>query len=493
MRARPRHVLAAALLVGLVATNLCGVTVVLPRHHGKLLQTPDDMASNPWTPLDCEHMSQLFQHDFGSATGPWTPLDCEHMSQLFQHDFGSATGSLGQFKALASLPRCLHVQRLRSAEGDSVLELRYTRMYGTAIAPTMYLEERCVDCPAWNTPLGGSTFSAVVVQGLKRAICAVEDSLNGVYRIDCPQWMMPATRLEVELQSILWNAYFPVLRVNDTVYTRATMNIPILREVSRHSLPDEAVSQKPTCNAVLVSQAQRGFWHGNASWEYETCVVEHVEHDEIQRCVARYERVVLVGASHMRYTYDALVDFMHGDLMGAPRKHLDASHQGMEYRSVLFVEELTEFVEASTCTNCVLVLQAGSWDFGYRGGLSTFIPDARKLITALQRLMSTEPHAAVIYVSAPPYPIYNNSQSIKDVWSGRMHRDTSALRASTEWLQPQLTGLGVAFLDYGLVAEAYASHVVCGNHYACRVSDDSTVEGFVGLQIAQVLVNMLCS
>ena len=304
--------------------------------------------------------------------------------------------------------------------------------------------------------IGGSTFLTTIsisnMDETDTSVCRMTDHFNGIYTFLCPLVYVSlpsslpsptsssaavavsiAYDITINLLDVLWNSYFVITRdSNNTAYCRQTRNMTVLTHTYHTHTPSTNTIPPTTTTTTLPSYRRDlcftsssttttssstntngrvihrssdmyGSWSG-MNWSYQDCdlvpyttattTTDGIGSLLLTECLAN-KTIYMIGASHMRYTFDALLELQQVDLTGYTRKHSNTTIGNIRFLQVLFICDFIYLMRRTIeghkeglrlCNTCIYILQTGSWDFAFRSGLSSFIPDAVVLLSVLAQV-----------------------------------------------------------------------------------------------------------
>lgn len=218
-----------------------------------------------------------------------------------------------------------------------------------------------------------------------------------------------------------------------------------------------------------------------------------------------HANLLLIGSSHMRYTYDALLQRLHAPRQGLTAKHEDASFGNLAYVAANYArfgpEEEDERkgvrgalgrVSCAQANRTVVVVQFGSWDL-HGLGLGQAVRDAHThLLPALRSLLRC---GAVVFLLPPPaYGICQLNE-----WAGM--RTDHGYQALHQSIRPAFTAAGGLVLDLLTLTQLWFDQLAleslneppgtvrnpCADHILCPHGADGAIVGPVG----QVYLDLL--
>ena len=219
------------------------------------------------------------------------------------------------------------------------------------------------------------------------SVCRMTDHFNGLYTFLCPllyaSLPLPTSSsypaavavvpiaydITFNLLDVLWKSFFVITRdSNNTAYCRQTRNITVLTHTYHtHTPPTNAIPPTTTTlpsykqelcftpsttstsssGRVVHSSDMYGSWRGmNFSYQdcylhpYTTTTNDDLRSSLLTNCLTN-KTIYMIGASHMRYTFDALLELQQVDLTSYTRKHSNTTieniHRCFPYKYYLYV------------------------------------------------------------------------------------------------------------------------------------------------------------
>ena len=216
---------------------------------------------------------------------------------------------------------------------------------------------------------------------------------------------------------------------------------------------------------------------------------------------------IFLGASHLRYSFNFLVEkrFGEGPLKTAGRFHGDHNATNYQYiaaKRIIGIPDQLRSICESAQNATVLIIQTGAWDTCEASAKDLFLDETLGLGSFLQYLrgllddISSCPRLVhLVVLTSVPYPFCfhqhghsdaSNLEKISKCKSTRGHRDNSLIGAFNEKLLDTLIstsirpGLFLSIVDtFSILLPRLVfgiDEVVCHNHYSCRDFDGAEMQ-----------------
>ena len=344
---------------------------------------------------------------------------------------------------------------------------------------------------------GGSCFYVFseTVESTVRQMCSFWDFFNGTYIVWCPAMgVQPCMNISVLLQHTNFTAYsscsHPMHHViwRDTLcqcktnYTDNLLASPKLglRVVG---LPKSPILWKRTMSNhfSLMTQPDQTFQPMNES--------------ALCACVKRFRKIIMIGASHMRFKADYLIWKCYKLPVGLKPAYHSLSVENIEYKSksrggqfkTLLNDELGR---DKLNRNDVVILQTGAHDMAYIGlplTLDKMIDSYGNIVAQLKR--RSEQIGFKLFVVTSP-PVADDQPQYR-----RGSRNCCALSAFVHQLQERLLPVGVDIFDEYSVILPWERQAACTGHYLCfhiRRNHPISLKGDVGELALLLLMERVC-
>jgi len=204
-------------------------------------------------------------------------------------------------------------------------------------------------------------------------------------------------------------------------------------------------------------------------------------------------QIYFVGASHMRYNFDALTELFFGqDILPKDRKHNLADFGNLHFRDGLFANDVAGSLshicskfENLTNARATIIFQLGAWDLMY-STLRRFVYEPRTVKNLSQTIelilngsLMCKGAERIVWLTSLPYPNCFNEKDYHCWWL-RTFKNNAAIAsfnqnffASLEKINNRML-IPLTVIDaYSIVAPRltlnYENEVICSNHFICRV------------------------
>ena len=344
---------------------------------------------------------------------------------------------------------------------------------------------------------GGSCFYVYseTASSAIRQMCSFWDHFDGTYIVWCPAMGVErCMNISIALEHTNFTAYsscrHPLHRTiwRDLVCERKTSGFgnflasqPPTPEVD--GLPKRPVLWERTTDNrfALRTQAHKTFQTMNQSTLCE--------------CVKQFRKILMIGASHMRFKADYLVFKCYQLPEGLRSTHRDLSIENVHYIAKdhashfqgLLLDTLTR---DKLNKNDLVILQTGAHDMakiGLQALLTIFMDRYGKFVAQLKRL-SDEIGFRLIVVTSPP--VADDKQQYR-----RGSRNSCTLSALVHQLHETLAPTGVDIFDEFSVILPWQRRAACVGHYICfniHKKAPPTLKGDVGEQALLLLMDRAC-
>ena len=344
---------------------------------------------------------------------------------------------------------------------------------------------------------GGGCLYGEVDSGLWRGVCSFRDSFDGDYVIWCRRPAAGCTDVMVQVQCVDFGAYSSVHgALNRTIWRKT-----ICADKSR------TLSELSTSSARLLATLEREATVKNAvrwrrqtlhdAWSPSELLALHTDSlkEQLCRCVKRFDQIVLMGSSHMRYKFDFFWELCLSGTNQMPRKHSSSSVGNIMYKNRPVVHSFesmrhVEITNVSLTRDSLMILQTGTHDIVFSGLPYTMETAVDRFIDILRELkeMSDRIGFKLILQTMPPSPDVNMHRT-------KGGRNNFAVAAFVQLLTFRLEKLNIDIFDEfnALLRMQYDN--VCGPHYICR-SDKvkpTRVTGHSGKMVLFLQMSKICS
>lgn len=233
------------------------------------------------------------------------------------------------------------------------------------------------------------------------------------------------------------------------------------------------------------------------------------------------DKIHFIGASHVRYFYDAVHEMTFGPTVNDAwnRKHQSTSHNNLEFTYLRYTDDVADLLiqlcrsTAAAAGRKKVVIHPGPWDMS-SGSLRLFIRDNNylpNLLRAVQTILdgsqSCPSIETLVLVLQAPFPLCNDdSFFICNQW--RYYRRNPAIAAANKHilnslLHPKTKASSLsprlAIVDmYSIIKPRLGfdedAEIACAAHYVCRVTwnrDSATIWTLGGKAVFDAIMHAL--
>ena len=332
--------------------------------------------------------------------------------------------------------------------------------------------------------VGGSGFLALTDSPTEREVCSYTDYFNGTYTIWCPAPPTTCAELTIRHQYVDFVAYYRSAAPQEQVVLRRSV-CPF--------------SNTAGCTTRGHANSPATWLRGGTSWTVGYVRGEPVstllDASEICECIrTRFDRILLVGASHMRYKFDYLMPQSHSDLTKIERKHKALSIGRIHFNNKMFGDSFSPVFEKvqhkiNLKRKSLVFFQTGAHDITGRGFSKAMghLIDAYVTAVVDAKQRADKVGFKFVVLSTPPYPDH-------DRVGLRGLRNNYALAALSRLLQEKLSPYNINFFDeFGVILPQQNNDTRrCGSHYLCRVPGEG-IHGYVGITAFRMLMTDVCT
>ncbi|KAK2153739.1 hypothetical protein NP493_2270g00001 [Ridgeia piscesae] len=348
---------------------------------------------------------------------------------------------------------------------------------------------------------GGSSFRIISMTSLARKMCSYIDMFDGTYVAWCPFSLgSECANISVSLDFYNFTAFTGIHKpLRNVVWDRMVcrgqqLSCSIMRgstEKNKMMLHPRDVSglQYETArrNAITWQRHIDG-WQARLSWQNGKLF--HINKTTLCKRLKRFGRMIMVGASHMRYKADHIVIQCYKMPVNIGRKHSSMAVNNVEFLRRRWTKEFrslpAELLKRNLTKGDLVLIQTGAHDMGYDGLEKTMAVAVPHLLRVLRKVsvISRTRGFHVVYVTSPAYPrLCNESSSV------RGSRNNFALAAYHGRIKSAMNFTGIGVFDEFSAFLTYEEEAICGAHYLCRTLDDlSNVSGEIGKTAAELLL-----
>ena len=349
-----------------------------------------------------------------------------------------------------------------------------------------------------NPTGGGSSLLALSDAAIRRRLCFYDDYF---YVIWCPP---PdhgqCSKVSVEMKFVNFSAYtigyFPLqegciwereICWNETLRTPAYVEFLSTVVPPWMNIDPEAPH---TCHIDWI----RGV--NGAVINDQGVEIPLLEDDEFCLRIRRFRRIIMIGASHMRYKFNYIALKCAHTFGPEERKHGSANVKGTRYIEISYMSGIadlwTKHLEKINLTKRdAVIIQHGSHDFysnSTRYVLSTSLPKYVDNLKTIKR-HSVRLGFRLLAVTSPPLADLANPKTRKKI----DNRNSFTLAALARLLHKKLSAARIDIFDeFAVILPHYNNNVrTCGGHYLCPDRKDGVVRGHTGIVAVHLLVRHL--
>ena len=353
-----------------------------------------------------------------------------------------------------------------------------------------------------GTPTGGGSSFLALSDAARRQLCVYEDFFSGNYAIWCPppardQCSLVTVKVKYANFSAYTIGYFPIKdgplwqsRVcwNETARRWALPRVGLPRTLTPPWKKTDSGAPH-TCHVDWFRDA------GNWSVLSDNGVKIPLLSDEAfcQR-VRRFRRIVMIGASHMRYKFNYVAWKCNNAFGSKKRKHGSAQVNGTNFISKVLMADIADLwtkhlKPMNLSKHDAVLIQHGAHDmysFGTSLTLSTSLQKYFDHLKALQR-HSERLRFRLVVLTSPPFGD-KVSRNTKD------NRNNFSLAALARLVHTQLSASHVdVFDEFAVLLPFYNDDArgMCSGHYLCPDRAKHIVRGHYGIVALHLLVRHL--
>ena len=344
-----------------------------------------------------------------------------------------------------------------------------------------------------NKPTSGGSSLTVYSEHLSRELCKYRDMFNGTYIVWCPPMALGGRRdITMKLQFVNFNAF---------AKARVTLN----RHLWHHQIklktetPLEPINRPDLTTALgeRMDKKKSVIWYQRKErWFVKNADGEHffsLGTERMCACVRKMNRLIMVGASHMRHKFHYIVETCYNPGGKFPSlKH----YKNMIYITMHYMEDsletLMSVVEAQTTgsdTDMIFV-QAGSWNLAFHGLKGMMDGSIRTYVDSLLAVRAKMgiPRRNFVVVTEPPFPMHES------VTHASGNRNNYCIAATIRVLKSMLRAHDFNVYDEFAILRPQSESSICAVHYLCAVFDGRTsgVYGDVGIVSAKLMISHGC-
>ena len=344
-----------------------------------------------------------------------------------------------------------------------------------------------------NKPTSGGSSLTVYSEHLSRELCKYRDMFNGTYVVWCPPMVLGGRRdITMKLQFVNFNAFAKVrVTLNRHLWhhqIRLNTETP-LEPINRPDLTTALGERMDKKKSVIWYQRKERWFVKNADGEHFFSLGT----ERMCACVRKMNRLIMVGASHMRHKFHYIVETCYNPGGKFPSlKH----YKNMIYITMHYMEDslktLMSIVEAQTTgsdTDMIFV-QAGSWNLAFHGLKGMMDGSIRTYVDSLLAVRAKMgiPRRNFVVVTEPPFPMHES------VTHASGNRNNYCIAATIRVLKSMLRAHDFNIYDEFAILRPQSESSICAVHYLCAVFDGRTsgVYGDVGIVSAKLMISHGC-
>ena len=347
-----------------------------------------------------------------------------------------------------------------------------------------------------RTTKGGSTF-VITSDGYGQLLCPYRDMFNGTYFAWCPPIVTGQRRaITVVLQFVDFRA-FTIARLQSIKYVIGHHSV----RLDRFPKVPEPLNM-PEITSVLKNYMNKKdvveWFEENGSWIVQLASGQRfitLETHEMCRCIKRMKRVVMIGASHIRYVFDYIAEQCYN------RKKTGffyLSHAAIENLVYLVGNYNNEFDRLTRRRifgitlrkDDVIFTQWGTHPLVKPGLKHTLDPAIKKQVKALVALRKKAgvPASNFVVVTQPPLPYHETGLG----YNG--NRNSACVAVVTRQFKSLLAVHNFNVFDQFSILRPQQEQDVCFGHYMCRTFNGkhTRVYGGVGIHVAKLMMAHVC-
>ena len=350
---------------------------------------------------------------------------------------------------------------------------------------------------------GGSSFRVISTTPLARKMCSYVDLFDGTYLVWCPYLLSSeCSNMSVSLDFVNFTAYtgkhIPLCNVVwQQVVCRGQQSLCTdeggLAKTDKTLLHRTNLSElqyETTTRNAITWQRHLDGWRARLSWRHGQLF--EMNTTSLCKRVKRLGRLIMVGASHMRFKADHIIIQCYMIPKSVARKHSSVTIGNVELiyrRKATDFKHLAEELASRNLTKAdVILIQTGAHNMafdGLRKTITAAVPAFSRVLRKVSEVSRTRGFR-VVYVTSPAYPRRCNEKL------GRGSRNNFALAAYHSSVMKAVVATGFEIFDEFsafLPHEEEAVCQACGAHYLCRklgVLDH--VWGEMGKTAAEILL-----
>ena len=351
-----------------------------------------------------------------------------------------------------------------------------------------------------NKPTGGGSSLLALSDSFSRRLCFYDDYFSGTYMIWCPPPSPgQCSKVNVELKFANFSAYtigyFPLKKgqiwERNICWNETSRGASYLGLDSPRSLIPPWIKTDPeapnTCRIEWIRGANGSVINDNG------IEIPLLEDDEFCLRIRRFRRIIMIGASHMRYKFNYIALKCNHAIGPKERKHGSAKVNGTIFIDVSYMAGIanlwTNKLEKIHLTKYdAVIIQHGSHDLysnSTRYVLSTSLQNYVSYLKDIKRHSLTLGFR-LIAVTSPPYGDKVGRSKIDN-------RNSFTIAALSRLLHKNLSAARIDIFDEFAVLLPYYNDDArpCIGHYLCPDRKRGLFRGHTGIVALHLLVRHL--
>ena len=412
----------------------------------------------------------------------WTPMELRQYNRFRETN--------GEFESFLKLEKSDDIFRPVPNISDYAYSIVLTGSMTTSTEIVLRVREK----RRGKRTQGGACLYGEVDNGLARGVCAFHDFFDGDYVVWCPRDPVGCTNVTLQLQCVDFGAYSSTVgALHHSLWQRSVCEDKRARPrpTTRDEKLLESLKRDATAKNDAVSwrrETLRSAWYPSELLALRTDRVR----DRLCACVQRFDRIVLVGASHMRFKYDFILELCSPDGNGLPKKHSSTSSGNAVYVNCPFANNFDSVRHlennVSLTPRSLVILQTGAHDLVFKGLPVTMEKQVERFVDILHdiKLSSNRIGFQLILQTMPPVP----DVSLFHTNGGR---NNFAIAAFAQLLTIRARNLHIEVFDefHTLLRMQYDN--VCGMHYICRTGEPKLITtGHSGMMAFFLQMSRVC-
>ena len=350
---------------------------------------------------------------------------------------------------------------------------------------------------------GGSSFRVISTTSLARKMCSYVDLFDGTYLVWCPFSLgSECSNMSVSLDFVNFTAYTGIHKpLRNVVWQQAVCRgqQSLCNDEGGLAKTDKTILHRTNLSELQYETAMRNSitwqrhldgWRARLSWRHGQLF--EMNTTSLCKRVKRLGRLIMVGASHMRFKADHIVIQCY-----AMPKSVDRGHSSITIGNVelMFRRKATNFkhlakeLASRNLTKAdVVLIQTGAHNMAFDGLQKTVtaaVPAFSRVLREVRAVSRTRGFR-VVCVTSPAYPRRCNERSV------RGSRNNFALAAYHSSVTKAIVATGFEIFDEFsafLPHEEEAVCGACGAHYLCRtLADMGHIWGEMGKTATEILL-----